>query len=169
MKPLFIVAGASGTGKSTLVRNAGLRRAVSYTTRPMRQGEVDGVDYRFVTREQFNRTAMCEVTSYCGHLYGTGEAELAQSDVIICDVPGIQHFLDICARNGRPCYVIGLYADDKVGLRARLLRRGDDPASVERRLIHDQEAYQNLQAYCDAYICTDQELPVGIFTTIQKE
>ena len=52
---LFVVAGASGTGKTTLVKEAlasvpGLEFSVSATTRPIRTGEVDGKDYLFLDR-----------------------------------------------------------------------------------------------------------------------
>ena len=55
---LFIVTGASGTGKTTLVKQAlevipGLEFSVSYTTRPQRVGEVDGVDYHFIDPQTF--------------------------------------------------------------------------------------------------------------------
>ena len=55
---LFIVSAPSGAGKTTLVeklveRVEGLRLSRSYTSRAARTGEVDGVDYNFVTRQQF--------------------------------------------------------------------------------------------------------------------
>jgi guanylate kinase len=59
--PLIIVSGPSGSGKSTLIRRAlevfdgRLRHSVSATTREMRPGEADGVNYHFWTRERFEK------------------------------------------------------------------------------------------------------------------
>ena len=57
---LYIISAASGAGKSSLVRallegDPHLRLSISYTTRPPRPGEEDGVHYHFVTREVFQR------------------------------------------------------------------------------------------------------------------
>ena len=56
---LFVIAAPSGAGKTTLVkalvtRNPELRFSISYTTRPKRRNEADGVDYLFVDKEQFD-------------------------------------------------------------------------------------------------------------------
>jgi len=55
---IYVISGPSGCGKSTLIKNLltvlpGLQFSVSYTTRPVRQDEVEGRDYYFVTREKF--------------------------------------------------------------------------------------------------------------------
>ena len=77
---LFIVTGASGTGKTTLVKEAlaripGIHFSVSATTRPIRPGEKDGVDYHFITRERFTelqqQDAFLEHAEVYGNYYGT--------------------------------------------------------------------------------------------------
>jgi guanylate kinase len=94
---LFVVSGPSGAGKDTLVD--GLRRgherlrySVSATTRPPRPGERDGVEYFFLTREEFERRlgegGFLEHRLYHEHLYGTprstiDEALAAGDDVIV--------------------------------------------------------------------------------------
>ena len=102
---LIVISGPSGVGKDTLIHrlldlDPGLRYSVSYTTRPPRQGEVDGVNYRFVTREQFEdrirEGALLEYASYDGNLYGTpiaplNEARDAGHDVVLkIDVQGAE-------------------------------------------------------------------------------
>lgn len=83
---LFVVTGASGTGKTTLVREAlavvpGLGWSVSMTTRPARAGEVDGRDYHFVSRERFDAAlaegALLEWAEVYGNRYGTPRAPVA--------------------------------------------------------------------------------------------
>lgn len=77
---LIVISGPSGVGKDTLIKrmlelDTNLRYSVSCTTRPPRPGEVDGVDYSFVTRDQFknliDQGAFLEHATYNGNLYGT--------------------------------------------------------------------------------------------------
>lgn len=79
---LIVVSGPSGAGKSTLIRDAlenspEIAYSVSATTRPPREGEVDGEDYIFLSRELFERWIsegrFLEWAEYSGNLYGTPE------------------------------------------------------------------------------------------------
>lgn len=73
---LLVLSAPSGCGKDTvLARLSGVRRSISMTTRAMREGEVDGVDYYFVTQDYFlkqlHEGKILEYTSYNGNYYGT--------------------------------------------------------------------------------------------------
>jgi guanylate kinase len=100
---MFVVSAPSGTGKTTIVErlvqvvpDLGLSR--SYTSRAIRAGEEDGVDYNFITRGRFEAMiasgAFLEWADVFGNLYGTcaadAEAELASGRdlVLVIDVPG---------------------------------------------------------------------------------
>ena len=100
---LFIVSAPSGTGKTTLVEHAvrcvpRLRISRSYTSRPARVGEQDGVDYNFISRERFEAmvqaAAFLEWADVFGSYYGTSAADtesvLASGDdlVLVIDVQG---------------------------------------------------------------------------------
>ncbi len=100
---LFIVSAPSGTGKTTLVERLvqvvpDLRNSRSYTSRPMRAGERDGVDYNFISRDRFDAMvgdgAFLEWAAVFGHAYGTSaadtEARLAVGEdvVLVIDVQG---------------------------------------------------------------------------------
>src|SRR5262249_6138980 len=100
---LFIVSAPSGAGKTTLVerlveQTPRLRMSRSYTSRPARAGETDGVDYNFVSRERFEAMIAAgeflEWAALYGHLYGTGATDtdkmLAAGDdvVLVIDVQG---------------------------------------------------------------------------------
>ena len=84
---LIVVSGPSGAGKSTLIRQAlseidELAYSVSATTRKPREGEVDGRDYIFLSREEFERWIeegrFLEWAEYSGNLYGTPEAKVEE-------------------------------------------------------------------------------------------
>jgi guanylate kinase len=100
---LFIVSAPSGTGKTTLVerlveRVPGLRKSRSYTSRPARAGEADGVDYNFISRARFERMIeageFLEWADVFGNYYGTSSAdtesalEAGQDLVLVIDVQG---------------------------------------------------------------------------------
>ena len=100
---LFIVSAPSGAGKTTLVERLveqlpNLKMSRSYTSRAARQGETDGVDYNFVSRDRFEAMAAAseflEWADVFGNLYGTGaadtEAMLAGGNdvVLVIDVQG---------------------------------------------------------------------------------
>jgi len=100
---LFIVSAPSGAGKTTLVerlveQTPGLKMSRSYTSRAARTGEIDGVDYNFVSRDRFETMVQAgeflEWASLYGHLYGTCAADterlLADGHdvVLVIDVQG---------------------------------------------------------------------------------
>jgi guanylate kinase len=92
---LFIVSAPSGAGKTTLVerlveQTPRLRMSRSYTSRPAREGETDGVDYNFVTRDRFEaRIAdgdFLEWADVFGNLYGTLAADTERVLETGCDL-----------------------------------------------------------------------------------
>ena len=100
---LFVVSAPSGTGKTTVVErlvqifpDLGLSR--SYTSRALRAGEKDGLDYNFITRERFEamiaEDAFLEWADVFGNLYGTGKAETereltaGRDLILVIDVQG---------------------------------------------------------------------------------
>ncbi|MBA3060817.1 MAG: guanylate kinase [Nitrospirae bacterium] len=113
---LFIVSAPSGTGKTTLCQNLSsiiqnLRHSVSYTTRPMRHGEVNNRDYTFIKEDVFRRMVrrdeFVEWAEVHGNLYGTSRKRLeAMLD------KGIDVILDVDtqgARQIRKKYKDGIY------------------------------------------------------------
>ena len=94
---LIVISGPSGVGKDTLIEHLlkldqNLRYSISYTTRAQRAHEVDEVNYRFVSRDQFERLieqgALLEHATYNANLYGTPavpveEARAAGHDIVL--------------------------------------------------------------------------------------
>ena len=88
MKPdVLILSGFAGSGKGTVLKKAmemfpELKLSVSMTTRSPRPGEIDGVHYHFVSKEEFKKTleqnGFFEHAEYCGNFYGTPKKPLFQ-------------------------------------------------------------------------------------------
>ena len=143
---LFVVTGASGTGKTTLVQAAlaalpGITFSVSATTRPIREGERDGVDYHFLDRETFMARVeageFLEWAEVYGNCYGTlrapVEAARATGQSILLDID-TQGAAQVRA-SGIAHLSVFILPPSMESLRARLSARGtDDEAVIERRM-----------------------------------
>lgn len=168
MTTIYIISAPSGSGKSTLVGRLlaalpGLMFSVSYTTRERRGQEVDGEDYRFVSRDDFERMIaggeFLEWAQVFGNYYGThkGIVEAARatgSDLVLdIDVQGARQLKD---RIPEAVTIFILPPSRKV-LEDRLRARGEDREEVvERRL---REAAVEIQKYKDYdYVLINRDL-----------
>ena len=144
--PAFVITGPSGVGKGTLIRALRERvpelgLSVSATTRPPRPGETDGVDYHFLTDDEFearvNRGDFVEHARYSGRRYGTLRDELEQRGagntpvLLEIEVQGARQ-----VRQAMPeALQVFIAPPSREALRARLVGRGtDDAEQVEARL-----------------------------------
>jgi len=143
---LFVVAGPSGVGKGTLVRRVralvpALGYSVSVTTRPPRPEEADGIDYRFVSAEDFRRLveedAFLEHAEVFGHRYGTLSGPIAEElehgrDVLLeIDVQGAAQIHE----RHPDALLVFLAPPSEAELERRLRSRGtEDDRSIRRRL-----------------------------------
>ncbi len=143
---LFVVSAPSGTGKTTVVERLvetlpGLALSRSYTSRPARAGERDGVDYNFISREDFramaDRGEFLEWADVFGNFYGTGRAETESrltggADlVLVIDVQGARQV------RARVSGTVGIFVlpPSFDALEQRLRGRSKDPEeAIARRL-----------------------------------
>jgi guanylate kinase len=143
---LFIVSAPSGCGKTTIVERVieqtpHLKRSRSYTSRAPRQGEVDGVDYTFISRERFE--AMVAVGEFLewadvfGNLYGTSAADtnriLASGTdlVLVIDVQGARKI----RRLGIETTAVFVMPPSLDALEYRLRRRDKDSEGAIRQRL----------------------------------
>jgi guanylate kinase len=148
---LFVVSAPSGAGKTTLCREArlrvpGLAYSVSCTTRAPRPGEVDGSDFRFVSREAFlrmrERGELAEWASVHGNLYGTPARPLETAlqdgrDVLLdIDTQGATQL----RRRYSEAVLVFVVAPSMAELEQRLReRRSDADQDIARRLARARD------------------------------
>lgn len=146
MARVFVITGPSGVGKGTLIRGLmerlpKLELSVSATTRAPRPGERDGIDYHFLSREEFDRRVgeedFVEHADYAGRSYGTLRSEL--EDRVREGVPVVLEIEVQGARQVRAAMPeavqVFIAPPSLAALRTRLIGRGtDDSEEVERRL-----------------------------------
>jgi guanylate kinase len=165
---LFVVSAPSGTGKTTLVERLAqivpdLSLSRSYTSRLMRDGETDGVDYNFITRARFEAmvagNAFLEWADVFGNLYGTcaADAELELGSgrdlVLVIDVQGARQVRQ--ARSG----TIGVFVlpPSFEVLERRLRGRSkDSEEAIRRRLATAREEIAAVEEY--DYVVVNDEL-----------
>lgn len=169
---LFVVSAPSGTGKTTVVERLvqvlpDLSLSRSYTSRPARPGESDGVDYNFITRDRFEAMiasgAFLEWADVFGNYYGTcaadAERELSAGRdlVLVIDVQGArlvrQRFTDIVGVFVMPpSYEV---------LEQRLRGRSKDPEEAMQRRL--QTARAEVAAFTEYdYVIVNDELETSV-------
>ncbi len=155
---LFTVSAPSGAGKTSLVnallaRRDNLQVSISHTTRARRSGEEDGVNYHFVTEEEFlamlERTEFLEHARVFGNLYGTSQVWVEQQlavgiDVILeIDWQGAQQVKRLLP-DTRAIFIL---PPSRAALEQRLNSRGqDDPAVIRARMA---EAVEEMSHYVE--------------------
>lgn len=138
---LYIIAAPSGAGKTSLIRaflqaETGIALSISHTTRPKRPGEVDGVDYHFVTPDVFQAQVAAgdflEHAQVFGNFYGTSQSAVTQQlatgqDVILeIDWQGAQQVRRLMPQ----CIGIFIVPPTRAALLTRLQQRNQDSAAV---------------------------------------
>ena len=155
----FIIAGPSGVGKGTIIqalfaRQKNLYFSVSATTRSPRPGEVDGVHYHFISREQFLQwiaeDAFLEHAEYIGNFYGTPkryvDEAMERGEDVILDIE-VQGAEQVYAK--RPDTIrIFIAPPSWQELERRLTSRGTETAEkIRGRLARAREEFSYAQGY----------------------
>lgn len=156
---LFVISAPSGTGKSTICRkllkkHTTLKLSVSYTTRPPRKGEKNGIDYTFVTKEKFKKMIdkgeFAEWAMVYSNFYGTSVKRLRQLNKAGYDI-----ILDIDTRGAmqlKKTYNNAVYVfilpPSMQALKDRLIRRKTETADlIKKRLESAREEISCYEKY----------------------
>lgn len=163
---LFVVSGPAGAGKGTLVSRVRLRRpdlglSVSATTRPPREGEIDGVSYHFLSDEEFTRRVeageFLEWAQVHDHRYGTLRSSV---DVLLAAGTSVILEIDVQgAANVRrmypDCVLIFIEPPSMDILEQRLLARGSEDDESFRLRMSDARREMELAGSYDVRIVND--------------
>ena len=173
MKPfLLVLSSPSGGGKTSIAKSLlqardDLAYSVSATTRPRREGEREGEDYHFLTREEFQRRVeageFLEWATYAGNLYGTLRGEIdriverGRTAVLDVEIEGARQ-IRATFPNSLHVFVLPPSADALVG---RLAGRNTEPAGVIRERI--TRAADELAAVVEYdYAIVNEDLVVAV-------
>ena len=176
---IVVLVGKTASGKTTvaneLCKHHEYKRIITYTTRPMRENEVQDVDYHFISDEQFNKMVENnEFTEYKRYntahgvwSYGsiiTLEQEYSDDCYVIILTP--QGLRDLSKKVSR---YIAFYLD--VGFESqleRLKKRGDEEQQIIKRLKNDAKDFENVLDIVDYSFCTDITLPQRVADAISS-
>lgn len=166
----LILCGKSASGKDAIAKRLsrrGFETLVSYTSRPMRDGEKEFVDYVFLTKQDFEQRIkegrFIEYRSYKTLVngkediwyYGTPKRDIddmltAEKDfVIILDLDGAKAFMDYYGREN--CFCVSIEASDRTRTERAMKRGSFDETEWDRRVEADFEAFseERVEAVCD--------------------
>ena len=162
-KKIFALLGYMGVGKDTILKQVlkdmdDVKPIISTTTRPMRKGETEGVEYYFIDDTEFFRRGTDFVEQRIYHTkvkengvekdatwrYGIERAELEKDDylIVIVDSVGYKELKNYVGNNKIVPIFISAPQEE---LKARALARGDLEAEVDRRLKDDYERFMDFR------------------------
>lgn len=163
---LIVFSGPSGAGKDTILNKImgekeNLKLSVSHTTRPPREGEVNGKNYYFVSKQEFIKMIengeMLEYATYCGNYYGTSAVKVQDelekgNDVILeIEVQGAEQVM----KKVPETLSIFILPPSLAELKKRLKNRGTDSDEVINRRVKEAEKEIALAHNYDYVIIND--------------
>lgn len=166
----IILCGPSCSGKTTIKQRLvkdGLKPGISYTTRQMRNGEIDGTDYHFVTRETFSEMIKSdrffEYDDSFDDYYGTTKDDFENCDVFILTPDAIEKLKksNLISR----CMIVYLTAPIHSRIK-RASERGDSIGNIIRRVSNDCIVFSDFTDY-DVTFETSEDNKEEIIKTIR--
>ena len=168
---MIVLVGPSASGKTEAAKLLysiyGIKKVITHTTRPMRIGEKDDVDYHFVSKEEFlklkEKNYFIETTLYNDNYYGTSKSEVSDNKVLIVDPNGVKSILSL---NDPRIIIFRLNADSTTRFN-RMIIRGDSIENIEQRISEDALSFKSINI--DTEKMTLLEIAKFIYETYQDE
>ena len=145
----IIIVGKAGSGKDYLKKkftNASFKPEISYTTRPIRDGEVSGETYHFISDKKFDQMSedgkFYEENKFNTWRYGTTKYEFNTKNIFIQTPEGVAQIDELDRRNS-----LVIYLDIDEATRIKRLQERSDADTIERRLQADREQFKDFVDY----------------------
>lgn len=160
---MVIIVAESGSGKDTIMNKivelTNLIPVVSYSTRPIRQGEIHGVAYNFISEEEFQELLsmdfFAETSNYRGWHYGMAREDCKDDRIVVVDPCGLRSL----KRDNIPTTSFYISVEERERL-IRLANRGDDVTELCRRIISDRDTFRGIEHEVD-YIIKNEDIKVA--------
>lgn len=166
---IIVLVGESASGKSSIEKemtNRGYKRVISYTSRPRRENEVDGIDYHYITKEEFKvkikEGFFAEHTCYRDWLYGSSKQDCTNDKIIVTNPHGLRQLRKLPEINITAFYI---KTDERTRF-IRMLKRGDEIFECIRRIFSDQGVFQNIEEDCDHVIDGEESVIESVVSII---
>lgn len=163
---IYVIVGQTLSGKSTLVRDlvtaTGIKQVITYTTRPIREGEREGIDYHFITSEEmdkdnfFGRRDFYTVYREEPYSYAMNKDDVFpfEDKIIILDPAGVRALKDEIGHGNVTTVLIEPPIDILIK-RGKI--RGDSEEEVQRRLHADRDAFISAKYFADIVLDPTQD------------
>ena len=153
MNKVFALIGPPASGKTSILNELaryGIPEMVSHTTRKPRAGEIHGVHYYFVSKEDFQKNELIERVEYSGNLYGLSKAEVLDKvnkypvSTVAIDTQGWNQLKKLLANRLESIFIMA----DQDSVVGRMVERGDDNDLINRRIEYAKNTgeFNNWQA-----------------------
>lgn len=163
---MLILSGKSCVGKDTILKELiklGMKPIISYTTRDKRPSETDGVEYHFISDEEFekkeNEDFFIETTEYKTKFglkkYGTSKSDIKQDNVMILNPEGVLKIKETLGDIYTKVFYIK--TDDDI-IWQRTAQRGDDLEEAARRIDADNSDFDGFEEIADYIIHNDSSV-----------
>lgn len=142
---MIVLSGASASGKTEVAKmlasKYGITKVITTTTRPMRVGEVNGRDYFFVSKDEFEQMIrndeFVEFTIYNGNYYGSTKAQIGENKVIVIDPQGLKAYSQLGCQG-----IVTFFLNAEEATRLyRMLLRGDKESDAVKRIQNDKHVF----------------------------
>lgn len=164
---VVIITGLTLSGKSTMAKELirrGYRPVLEYTTRPMRKGEKNNVDYHFVDDVTFDVIEAAGEFAEIFHVetiyglwkYGAKKEDLKDDCVFTCGTNQIPQLLS----SGIPCFTVLLDIKKDTAMN-RAIRRGDNPEEFNRRFAKDKPSVDAIRSQVDLILDADNRVDIN--------